>query len=79
MEEEKKEINKENGLSVLERAEALNKALEEKLNRMQEETKKLEELKAVSILSGKTEAGQVQEKPKVETAKEYKDRILRGV
>lgn len=37
-----------------------------------------EKLKIVEILSGKTEAGQIPEKPKEESPQEYAARILAG-
>jgi hypothetical protein len=40
--------------------------------------KKLEEMKAFDALSGKTETGQVKEKPEEESPSEYSERILSG-
>ena len=57
--------------AAAERIEAANKKQEELIQRQ-------EELIAKQMLAGRTEAGQVKEKPKEETPEEYAEKIRRG-
>ena len=45
---------------------------------LKKERIKLEEAKAIEVVSGKANAGEVPAKPKEETAKEYADKVLAG-
>jgi hypothetical protein len=47
-------------------------------DRMEKNIAEIKELKAFDALSGKTETGQVKEKPKEESPSEYSERILSG-
>jgi len=50
----------------------------EALLKITEERKKIERATAESLVNGRSFAGQTPTKPKEETPKEYKDRIMRG-
>ncbi len=65
-------------LNQVERAEAAVKRMEELDHKIEENLKTLTELTTRNILGGNSEAGSAPIPPKVETPKEYKDRILRG-
>lgn len=61
--------------SSLEEARAINKEKKELLDREEKLQKRREDLHAEQMVGGHTQAGQEPEKPKVETDKEYSDRI----
>jgi len=78
-EEDKPESKKEErALSILEQIKQEREAVESAINESRAKIEELRELRAVEMLSGKTEAGKQSEKPKEETPKEYADRIMRG-
>ncbi len=62
----------------LDRADQIAERLKRENDRKDELLTREEALAARRAVGGVTEAGQVQEKPKEETAKEYKDRALSG-
>ena len=64
-------------LSIIERAEAANKVLEENIKKQEEILRRQEEVAAKQLLAGKANAG-FTEAPKVESAKEYAERIMRN-
>lgn len=72
MEVEKPQLNSlEEAKQVLAEMRAENDRREQLLQRD-------ERLRAEQVLSGKADAGQAPPAPKEETAKEYKDRVMRG-
>lgn len=75
MDEEKSEVT--STPTFLEQVKAEREALEKVRADNQKLVGELRELKAVELLSGKTDAGQPSEKPK-ETPQEYAQRMLRG-
>ncbi|MFA5037484.1 MAG: hypothetical protein WC479_09960 [Candidatus Izemoplasmatales bacterium] len=76
MVEEKTEVQEPN--SMLERAEAAAKAMKEQNDRAEEIAKRNEKVATILQLGGGTNAGQTPVPPKVETPKEYADRVLKG-
>lgn len=70
--EEKKEK------SLIETAQEIRDEIRAERQKLEQERQKLEETKATSILSGRSDAGEQPEPPKLESPKEYKDRIMRG-
>jgi len=65
-------------LSLVERAERTAERIESGNKKTEELLKNLGELETKRVLAGKADAGTTQEKPKEETPKEYKDRIMRN-
>jgi hypothetical protein len=63
--------------SMLERAEAAAKAMKEQNDRAEEIAKRNEKVATILQLGGGTNSGQTQP-PKVETNKEYAEKILKG-
>ena len=87
MNEEKKEEstsentgtgNKSEEIGLIDRANSSAERLEVALKKQEELIRRQEEIIAKRMLAGRTDAGDV-EIPKEETAKEYKDRIMRGL
>jgi hypothetical protein len=76
MENEKKEDVKAEP-DKIERAELAVKKMEEAEKRLDEKIAKLQELE-VNRLLGSTAGGRVESQPKVETAKEYSDRVMKN-
>ena len=70
--------SKEIAPSPLEEAKNILKKIEEANNKTAELLLRQEQLQARDLLSGRSLAGQVPEKPKEETPAEYAARILRG-
>lgn len=64
--------------TFLEQLKAEKEAWEKLRDEIKAETAKLQEIKAVEILSGKTDAGKPAEKPKEESPAEYAARITKG-
>jgi hypothetical protein len=75
MDEVKKEVPVEDMLS---KTEAVARKIEAENVRMEANIKRTEELLSRQMLSGKSVAGSTGEAPKVETAKEYSNRIMSG-
>lgn len=67
MEEEKQEVKPETAASIFDRAEAINKKLEENIKKQEELMKRQQEIADRIMLGGGSEAGQV---VKTETADE---------
>lgn len=65
-------------LSAVDKANEAIEKLEAQNTRMEENIARLEELKAEQIVSGKADAGTTPVPPKELTAKEYKDKLMRG-
>ena len=65
-------------LSMLEQAKQANEQLSKNIAELREERKRLEELKAITILGGGTDAGQAQEKKPELTPKEYAKMVMNG-
>jgi hypothetical protein len=63
----------------IEEAKATVKMLQEENIKLQEALKKLEALKAEDILSGKTTAGQIKEKPQKLSSVEYAKSVIKGI
>ena len=76
MEEQETQEEQAQPLNMVDRAEAASKALEANLKKLEEQTKRLENLKADSMLRGQSFGGQPQVKPVEETAAQYATRIL---
>ncbi len=72
--EEKTEAPK----SALDEAKDTLAAITAKAEELKEWTLRAEAVKAEKIISGQAEAGQAPPAPKVETPKEYKDKLMRG-
>jgi len=68
----------ERPLSVLERAEAANKDLEEKLVKLKEENDRAERLAAESMLGGVTEGRPVEEKEPEQSPEDYAKAVIEG-
>ena len=66
-------------LSFLEQVKAERLALEKVRDELKQEAVKIQELKAIEILSGKTEAGKPTEPKKELTPKEYADLVSKGI
>lgn len=88
MNEEKEKLgaSKDNGAgdkqkeaSVIDRTDALIKRLAEENDRKEKLIQREEEMYARKTLGGNSDAGEQQPQEKVETPKEYKDRILAGL
>lgn len=73
-----KENKPEEPVDLLTRSENIAKRIEEANKKAEEILNKNEQTLSRIMLSGRAEAGQTQQKPKEETPKEYKDRIMRG-
>lgn len=67
---------KSNPTGIIDRAEAVNKALEENIKKNEEILRKSEELAAKQLLAGRAEAGTTITPVKEESPQEYKRRIL---
>ena len=65
--------------NIVEQAKSEREALEKVRDEVRVEREKIEQMRSEQILSGKTDAGRPQEKPKELTAKEYADSISRGI
>ena len=64
--------------SMLERADNLAKRIEEGNKQLAELLRKQEEVLSRQLLSGRAEAGNPQQQPKIETPKEYAERIMKN-
>jgi hypothetical protein len=64
--------------SFLEQIQREREALDTSIKESQAKIEELRELRAVEILSGRTNAGKTDEKPKQETPKEYAARVMKG-
>lgn len=74
--EESKETAQEP--TAIEQAQAVLAKIEEATKRAEENLKRQEDLLARAVLSGKSLAGEPQNKPKEETPQEYAKRVLAG-
>lgn len=78
-EEEKTEGEETPSDNIVDRAEAANKALDEKLKQLEEAQKKLDTAKAEQLLAGTGGGGtEKQEAKKEETPAEYAKRVMRN-
>jgi hypothetical protein len=64
--------------NMVELAQKTAESLKQENERMEANIRKLEEMKAYSVLGGNSDAGKQREEKKEETPQEYKDRILKG-
>lgn len=78
MEEKKPEPAPESQPSLVEGALKASEALKLQNDRMEQNIKKLEELKSVELLGGQTNAGVQPEPPKEETPQEYVKKVMSG-
>jgi len=78
-EKEKEEDNSSSESTKLERAEKAVKNMKEQNDRFEKLIERQETAKIEDTLGGKSDAGQAPEKPKEETATEYKDKIMSGI
>lgn len=76
--EKKEEIVEEKKPNMVISAHEAAERLREQNEIMAKNIAKLEELKAFDVLGGLTNSGEQLPQPKPETAKEYKDRVMRG-
>ena len=68
----------EEGKSATDEAREILASIQKEKAELQAWTLRAEAAKAEQILSGKADAGQAAVPPKVETAAEYKNRVMRG-
>lgn len=76
--EDKGEGDKYETTPIIERARQEREAMDASTKAAREENDRTERIMAKKALGGETTAGQVPEKPKEETPKEYKDRVMGG-
>ena len=62
--------------SIIDQADSMSKVMAHQITEMRQLLQRQEEISARRLLQGDTEAGNPSTKPKEETAKEYKDRIM---
>ena len=65
-------------INIVEEAKKVNEELKANIALNKQLMEQVDQARAEKLLSGTTDAGQEPEKPKEETPKEYKDRVLRG-
>ena len=70
--------DKSEEIGLIDRANSSAERLEVALKKQEELIRRQEEIIAKRMLAGRADAGNV-ETPKEETAKEYKDRVMRGL
>lgn len=76
--EETKETTSDNSLSIVEEAKKIRDEILKAKESLRKENDRSEQIKSEQILGGTAVAGQEAEKPKEETAVEYKNRIMGG-
>ena len=78
MTEEQEKPKEENPYIGLEEAKQIANEMREANKERKELLEREERFRAQMILAGRSDAGQIPQPPKEETAKEYKDRVMRG-